>query len=70
MLLFQLAQKADVIVDGTPPKFLEQKGLLFSNLLNNNTNLVITSITPYGQNGPNSDWEWSQISLEAFYRYL
>ncbi|MFL2627384.1 MAG: CaiB/BaiF CoA transferase family protein [Dehalococcoidia bacterium] len=65
-LIVQLAQKADVIVDGTPPKFLEQKGLLFSDLVNNNANLVITSITPYGQNGPNSDWEWSQISLEAF----
>ena len=65
-IIVQLAQKADVIIDGTTPGFLETKGLIFSDLLERNPSLVITSITPYGQSGPYSNWEWSQISLEAF----
>ncbi len=65
-IIVQLAQKADVIIDGTSPGFLETKGVLFSDLLEINPSLIITSITPYGQSGPNSNWNWSQISLEAY----
>lgn len=51
-LLYQLVDSADVIVEGLPPGTLEEMGIAYGDLHARNPALVLTSITPYGQDGP------------------
>jgi crotonobetainyl-CoA:carnitine CoA-transferase CaiB-like acyl-CoA transferase len=49
----ELASRADVLVEDRPPGFLEGLGLGYAELAQRNPRLVVTSITPFGQTGPN-----------------
>jgi crotonobetainyl-CoA:carnitine CoA-transferase CaiB-like acyl-CoA transferase len=64
-LIHKLIDKADLIIDGTNPGYLAEKNIVFNDLLDRNPNLIITSITGYGQTGPISNWKWDEITLEA-----
>jgi CoA:oxalate CoA-transferase len=51
-LLLQLADEADLLVEGYPPGYLSGLGLDFPSLHRRNPRLVYTSVTPFGQTGP------------------
>ena len=51
-LLLQLADGADLLVESYLPSYLPSVGLGYSQLHQRNQNLVLTSITPFGQTGP------------------
>lgn len=55
-LLLRLAAKADVVVENYLPKQLPAWGLGYAELSAANPDLVLISITPYGQTGPYADW--------------
>jgi benzylsuccinate CoA-transferase BbsE subunit len=64
-ILKQLAAKADVIIESFPPGTLEQWGLSYEELKCLNPQLVLTSITPFGQTGPYRDYQSSDTVAEA-----
>ncbi len=61
----QLAAKADVLVESAAPGTLAQLGLGYDELKQINPNLVLTSITPFGQTGPYRSYRSSDMVAEA-----
>jgi crotonobetainyl-CoA:carnitine CoA-transferase CaiB-like acyl-CoA transferase len=51
----ELVDQVDVLIEDFPPGALERLGLGYGELSQTNPGLVMTSITPFGQTGPNRD---------------
>ena len=65
-LFRKLAETADVLIESFPVGHMESKGLGFDSLKAINSNLVMASVTPFGQTGPWSGYQSSDlISLAA-----
>lgn len=60
-ILRQLAPQVDVIVESYRPGFLASLGLGYDDLQQLNPSLVMTSITPFGQDGPYSQYQGEEI---------
>ena len=64
-LLNRLVADADVLVENHPPAHSKELGLDHASLAQINPGLVLTSITPFGQTGPYSDFEATDIVTYA-----
>lgn len=64
-LIFELASKADVLIENFKPGLLERKGLTPEGLLSRNPRLVIARLSGYGQTGPDSELPAYDISVQA-----
>ena len=64
-LLNRLVADADVLVENHPPARSKALGLDHVSLAQINPGLVLTSITPFGQTGPYSDFEATDIVTYA-----
>jgi len=64
-LLRRLARTADVIIESFPPGYLASLGLDHATLAQDNPGLVMTSITPFGQTGPYSQYKGDEIVAYA-----
>lgn len=64
-LLRRLVERADFLVEGFAPGYLESLGLSYTALVEINPRLVMTSITPFGQSGPKVGYADSDIVLMA-----
>jgi benzylsuccinate CoA-transferase BbsE subunit len=51
-LLRELAATADLVIETAPPGWMAARGLGYEDLSRNRPQLVVASITPYGQTGP------------------
>ena len=60
-LLRELARDADAVVESHRPGYLTSHGLGYEDLKQDNSRLVMASITPFGQNGPYSQFEGEEI---------
>lgn len=60
-ILAALLQRADVVIENFPPVEAQALGLDYANLSRINPNLVVTSITPFGQTGPYRDYAATDI---------
>ena len=59
----RLVQKADVVLESFSPGYMAGLGLGYEELSKVNPNLVMTSITPFGQSGPYRDFKASDLTL-------
>ena len=57
----ELAKNAHVIIESEAPGVMERRGLGYSTLRQSNPQLVMTSITSFGQKGPYADWLGSDL---------
>ena len=57
----RLAEYVDVVVESYRPGYLASLGLGFDDLRQTNPALVLTSITPFGQDGPYSQFKGEEI---------
>lgn len=64
-LFKQLAVRVDFVIESFPPGTLRKWGLDYASLAENNQRLVLTSITPYGQDGPRCDYPASDLEIMA-----
>jgi crotonobetainyl-CoA:carnitine CoA-transferase CaiB-like acyl-CoA transferase len=64
-LLKELMKQADVLVQNNPPRYVEELELDYEHLKNVSPRLVMTSIAPFGQTGPNRDNK--SCNLTAFH---
>ncbi|MCL4291570.1 MAG: CoA transferase [Acidimicrobiia bacterium] len=64
-VLLRLLGGADVLIENNDPRLMRERGLTYDALAAVNPNLVMISITPFGQTGPYS--EWRGYDLNAFH---
>ena len=64
-VLKELAKKADVLVESFKPGVMARLGLGYEILAELNPNLVMTSVSNFGQTGPYRDYRASEITLFA-----
>lgn len=57
----KLVQKADFVIESFPPGYLDKIGLGYSALSKIKNNIIMASITPFGQTGPYRDYVASDI---------
>ena len=63
--LLELAEKADFVLEGEAPGRLDELGIGWAALSQRNHGLVMTSVTPYGQDGPLARVPASDLELMA-----
>ena len=61
----ELVRHVDVVVDTSKPGYLASLGLEYEALEAENSSVVMTSITPFGQSGPYSQFEGEEIVAYA-----
>lgn len=61
----RLVTKAHFVIESFPVGYLDKLGLSFTQLSHINPALVLTSITPFGQSGPYSSYQASDIVGQA-----
>ena len=66
----RLVEKADVVVESFPVGYLVSLGLGYPALRKINPRLVMSSITPFGQKGPLSDYKATDINIMAMSGYM
>ncbi len=65
-LFMRLAESADVVVDGCPPRSLDELSVGYANISRRNPSVVMASITPFGQSGPYSGYASTDLTALAF----
>ena len=60
-ILHQLLHEADVLVEGFSPCSTEGSGVSYSELSRCHPGVVVTSVTPFGQDGPYRDFQATDI---------
>ena len=66
----KVVEKVDFIIESFPVGYLDNLGLGYQELSQINPRLVMTSITPFGQDGPYKDYQASDLVLMAAGGYL
>ena len=61
-LFLRLVAWADVLIENNPPARMREWGLDYATLAAANPDLVVVSITPFGQTGPYSDWNGHDLN--------
>jgi crotonobetainyl-CoA:carnitine CoA-transferase CaiB-like acyl-CoA transferase len=65
LLFRRLAEEAEVVVEGLPPGHLARLGLAYESLARIKPRLVMTSVTPFGQDGPYSGYKATNLTAFA-----
>ncbi len=60
-VLLKLLDNADVLVEGFPPAHTEKSAIGYAELSRSHPGLVVTSVTPFGQDGPYQDFQATDI---------
>lgn len=60
-LLRELAQTADLVIETAPPGWMAARGLGYEHLAQGRKQLVLASITPFGQTGPYADLQATDL---------
>ena len=64
-VLKELLKQADVFIEEMPPAVKRELGLDYESLSKINPQLVVTSITPFGETGPYKDYKAYEINCSA-----
>ena len=69
-LFKRLVATADFVLESFRPGYLAELGLGYADLAQTNPRIILTSITPFGQTGPYSQWAASDLTLQALGGFL
>ena len=64
-ILRELAETADIVIESFEPGYLTERGLSYEALSAGRPQLVMISITPFGQTGPNANLPATELTLYA-----
>jgi CoA:oxalate CoA-transferase len=64
-ILKRLLEYTDVFVENNSPQYMKEKSLDYDSLEKTSPNLVMASITPFGQSGPYRDYKAYDINCSA-----
>jgi len=59
----EIARTSDIVVEDNPPQYLEQIGLGYTELNKLRPNIIVTSITPFGQTGPYTHYKAYSLNI-------
>jgi len=69
--IFQnLVLRADAVLEGFEPGYLNRLKLGYADLCEIKPDIILTSITPFGQNGPKAQYQASDLTIWASGAYL
>ena len=60
-LFKKLVTTADIVLESFSPGYMKDQGLGYDDLCNIKSDLVLTSLTPFGQHGPYQDFQGSDL---------
>jgi benzylsuccinate CoA-transferase BbsE subunit len=61
----ELVRQSDVVIESFAPGYLDSLGLGYEALSAVKPDLIFTSITPFGQQGPRRNWKGRDLTLQA-----
>ena len=61
----ELAAQSDVILESFRPGRMADWGIGYHDLREVRSDIVMTSVTPYGQSGPHKDYEYTELTIFA-----
>jgi len=64
-IIKKFIEKTDIVIESFPPGQMENWDLSYETLAKDHENLIMASITPFGQSGPWKDYKASEIVLQA-----
>jgi benzylsuccinate CoA-transferase BbsE subunit len=64
-LFLRLVKKNDVVVETFPPGYLQKQGLGFERLREAKPDIILASVTGYGQSGPKKDYKTCDLVAAA-----
>ena len=64
-VLLDLALHSDIIVESMRPGMVEGLGIGYEKLSQSRLDIVMTSVTPFGQDGPYNQWNYTELTLFA-----
>lgn len=64
-ILRELAESAEIVIESFEPGYLSERELGYEELSKDNPALVMISITPFGQTGPNANLPATELTLYA-----
>jgi crotonobetainyl-CoA:carnitine CoA-transferase CaiB-like acyl-CoA transferase len=65
-----LVKAADIVMESFEPGYMDQLGLGYAALNEFKPGIIVTSITPFGQNGPKAHYKGSELTAWASGGYL
>jgi benzylsuccinate CoA-transferase BbsE subunit len=65
-----LVKKVDVVMESFEPGYMGKLGLGYDDLVKIKPNIIFTSVTPFGQNGPKAHYKSSELTIWASGSYL
>jgi crotonobetainyl-CoA:carnitine CoA-transferase CaiB-like acyl-CoA transferase len=69
-LFKRLARTADAVMESFEPGYLDSLGLGYADLVRSKPDIILTSITPFGQSGPKAHYRASDLTVWASGAYL
>ena len=64
-IFYRLVKSADFVIESFTPGYMKKVGLGYDTLNHINPKVIMTSITPFGQEGPYKDYQAYDITLNA-----
>ncbi len=64
-IFLDLIKDADVLIENSPPRLMEELKLDYNSLKEVNPNLIVSSLTAFGQTGPYKDYKAEAINVAA-----
>ena len=61
----ELAARCDVVLESFRPRQMARWGIGYHDLQDVRGDIVMTSVTPYGQSGPHKDYEYTELTIFA-----
>ena len=62
-IFHELVKWADILIENNPAKKIKELGFTYDKLKKINPSLIMTSITPFGHNGPHSDYNAYDLNM-------
>ncbi len=69
-LFLKLVKTADVVMESFEPGYLKNLGLGYEDLCRVKKDIIVTAVTPFGQNGPKAHYSASALTVWASGGYL
>jgi crotonobetainyl-CoA:carnitine CoA-transferase CaiB-like acyl-CoA transferase len=69
-ILLKLVEKSDILIETFPPGYLKKLELDYPSLTRIRPDIIVTSITPFGQTGPYKNYKGSDLVLTAMSGFM
>lgn len=69
-MFLELVKTADIVVESFPPGFMEKIGLGYADLEKVKKDIIMVSVSPFGQTGPYRDWKAPDLVAWAMGGYM